>query len=227
MSIVTKENQRLYLSSWEYNAARIISELANIVKNNGGQVKPTNCAVISNRSLKASIQEAAERVTALTDAIKERGNNETRSEALERHSADLARLQAIGNDPITVTHTSYITFTQGGTYYYYQVDNNPFFDFYYIKTPIYSGKRSKDSCLEQDKKEWLFDCFFGFETCAGDITEAANLVYNMLMNANDSVIRKDSKKARVENRYNDGYHIETIYSPERFEAIEWEDKNNV
>lgn len=30
--IVMKENERLYLRSWEYNAARTITELAAIVK---------------------------------------------------------------------------------------------------------------------------------------------------------------------------------------------------
>ena len=55
MSIVTKDNERLYLKSWQYNAARILSELANIVKTNGGRVQPLKTAIISDRSLSYTI----------------------------------------------------------------------------------------------------------------------------------------------------------------------------
>lgn len=221
MSIVTTDKQRLYLSSWEYNAAKIISEIANIVENKGGRVKLTNTAIISNRTLKSSIDEATERVDSLTTAITERGNTDMRTTALINYSKNLAELKAINNDPILVTHTSYITFIHDDVYYYYQVDDNPFFEFYYIKTPITGGKRSRDASMEEDKKEWLFDCFFDFNAGNQDITEAANLIYNMLLNAKNTLIMRDSKKQRVENRYNSGYHMEIITTPERIETIEF------
>ena len=50
MAIVTKDGTRLYLTTWEYNAARIITELAKIVKNHDGRVKPAHTAIISDRS---------------------------------------------------------------------------------------------------------------------------------------------------------------------------------
>lgn len=50
MAIVFNDGERLYLRAWEYNAARIITELAQIVQNHGGRVKPTHTAIISNRS---------------------------------------------------------------------------------------------------------------------------------------------------------------------------------
>ena len=68
MAIVHKDGERLDLTTWEYNASRIISELANIVENHGGRVKPTNTAIISDRSAKEEVE------------------------------------------PITVTHTSYISY---------------------------------------------------------------------------------------------------------------------
>ncbi len=37
--LVSKENERLYLSTWEYNEARIMSKLAEIVVENGGRVQ--------------------------------------------------------------------------------------------------------------------------------------------------------------------------------------------
>ena len=85
MAIVTKDGERLYLRAWEYNAARIITELARIIENHGGRVKPTNTAIISDRSAEEE------------------------------------------SDPITLTHTSYISFVLDETFYYYQVDDNPFF----------------------------------------------------------------------------------------------------
>jgi hypothetical protein len=179
MAIVIKDGERLYLRAWEYNAARIITELANIVNNHGGRVKPTHTAIISDRSAEEE------------------------------------------NEPITVTHTTYISFVLDETYYYYQVNKNPFFEFYYNKTPIKNGKYSKDAGLEADKKEWLFDCFFKSNCGQPDIIEAANLIFNMLCNAPMSKIIRDSHKQRVPNTYNNGYHMETVYRPERIANIEF------
>lgn len=179
MAIAMRDGERLYLRAWEYNTARIITELANIVKNHGGRVKTTNKAIISDRS-----------------ADKEA-------------------------EPITVTHTSYISFVLDETYYYYQVDDNPFFDFYYRKTPIKNSKRSRDTGLEADKKEWVFDCFFGSNCEQEDIIEAANLIFNMLCNAPMSKIIRGKHKQRVANIYNEGWHFETVYTPERLENVDF------
>lgn len=179
MAIVTKDGTRLYLRSWEYNAARIITELAKVIENHGGRVKPTNTAIISDR------------------------NAEEESE------------------PITVTHTSYISFVLDETYYHYQVDDNPFFDFHWRKTPIKNGNRPKDTALETDKKEWLYDCFLKSNCGQPDIIEAANLIFNMLCNAPMSKIIRESYKQRVPNTYNNGYHMETMYKPERIAKVEF------
>lgn len=179
MAIVFNDGERLYLRAWEYNVARIITELANIVKSHGGRVKPTHTAIISNRS------------------------TEEKSE------------------PIAVTHTSYISFILDETYYYYQVNDNPFFEFYYNKTPIKNGKRSRDAGLEGDKKEWVFDCFFGNNCGDSDIIEAANLIFKMLCNAPMSKIIRSRHKQRVPNTYDEGWHFETVYAPERLENIDF------
>ena len=179
MAIVFKERERLYLRAWEYNAARIVTELANIVNNHGGRVKPTYTAIISNRS---ATEEA---------------------------------------EPIAVTHTSYISFVLDDTHYYYQVNDNPFFEFYWNKTPIKNGMRSRDAGLEGDKKEWLYDCFFGSKCGQPDIIEAANSIFNMLCNAPMSKSIRDRRKQRVPNTYNDGCHFETVYAPERLEKIDF------
>ena len=199
--IITRENERLYLTSWNYNAALVLSELAKIVINNGGNVKPTKTAIISNRSVDAVIRE-----------------NENR---IERLISENESLKGINNEPIKVTHLTYINFTIDGVYYSYSVDDNPFFPFYIYKTPIKDGKRSADAAGVEDKKEWLFDCFLKMNCSKSDIVEAANIIFNMLINSNNSPIIRNSCRQRVPNTYNNGYHYETIYNKERFVDIDF------
>lgn len=178
---VMKANERLYLRAWEYNAARILSELANIVRNNGGKVKPTKNAIVSDR------------------------DNEGQSK----------------NEPIVVTHTGHISFVQDGTHYYYQVDVNPFSPFYYHKTPVRNGKYSLDSVLDEDKKEWLFNCYLKSNCSDENIQEGANRIYTMLINAENTPIRRDKERRRVPNTYNDYYHEEDVYKPERHAKVDY------
>lgn len=180
--IVTQENQRLYLSTWDYNFSRILSKLAEIVENNGGRVKPLNHAIIQNRDY----------------SPEERGSTE-----------------------IVVTHTSYISFILDGFYYYYQADGNPFFPFYFSKLPVVNGKYPRAAYLDNDKKKWLYDCFLSKSCCNADVTEAANLIFNMLCNAAPSKIIRECKRQRVPNAYNSGYHYETVYAQERFAKIDF------
>lgn len=219
--IVIKENQRLYLTAWNYNAARIMSELAKIVENNGGRYKPTNDAIISDRSCAEKIREYEEKLSLYKRIVSEGLGNEHTIKAIDFMEKEIDRLKKVNDDPIRVTHTTYISFILDGLYYYYQVDDNPFFDFFYSKTPVKNGKHSRDAALEKDKKEWLFDCFFCSGCSEADVKEAAHLIFNMLVNAKNSVIIRDSKKRRVKNTYDSRYHYETIYSPERLEEIDF------
>lgn len=179
--IVTQENQRLYLSTWEYNVSRILTELAKIVTDNGGRVKPLKNAIINDRN---------------TD-----------------------------DEPILVTHTNYINFVFDDFYYYYQIDGNPFFEFYYRKAFIKNGCYSRNVYLMEDKKDWLHDCFFQRDCSSGDssgdITEAAISIFNMLVQAKPSQIHRESKRKRVANIYDNGYHYETITTAEQFQKIDF------
>lgn len=179
MAYITKDGERLYLKTWEYNAARIMSALALIVENHGGRVKPTKIGIISDRDT-------------------------------EKTSV-----------PITVTHTTFINFVLDDIYYYYQVDDNPFFDFYYSKTPIKNGSYSGDAMLEADKKEWLCDCYFNSNCAKSEITEGASLIFDMLRSAPLSTIFRDSYKKTVANTYNDGWHKELVCVPERMVKVEF------
>lgn len=49
--IVLKENERHHATSWQYNSARILTRLAQLITAQGGKVKPLPPAVLSNRNL--------------------------------------------------------------------------------------------------------------------------------------------------------------------------------
>lgn len=218
--IVTKENERLYPATWEYNAARITTELAKIVENHGGRVKHGRAAVISNRTLSGAILEKEQRIAQLK-ALNAENEKEIRTAAIKTFEKEIEELKQINNDPRRVTHTGYIQFVFENNYYYFSTDSNPFFPFHYFKTPVINNQYSKDACCEEDKKEWLFDCFFTWDCNDAEIKEGANLIFNMLCNAPVSHIRRDETRRRVANTYNNGFHYETVYAPERFAKIDF------
>ena len=118
------------------------------------------------------------------------------------------------NEPIQVTHTTYISFVLDDMYYYYQIDDNPFFDFYYQKTPIKNNKRYKHVYLQEDKKEWLYDCFFAIDCNDNYIRDGANMIYNMLINAPVGELYTHEKRIKVNNIYDNGCYYETISNVE-------------
>ena len=222
--LVTKKNERLYPPTWEYNTARVLTELAKIIVSNGGKVKPLNDAVISNRSYDSMKREYLGKIKNCAK-IREKVSNKAHAaditNAIARYCNILAELEKVDNTPIIVTHTSYINFVLDGFYYYYEVDDNPFFEFNYIKTPINNGQYSKDACLKNDEKDWLCDQLFSISCSNKDVVESAQFIFNMLVNASPSIVRRDGKKHRVHNAFNSGYHYETIYYPERFGKIDF------
>ena len=215
---VMKDGDKLYLSNWGYNASRIMTALATIVENNGGKVRPQKKPVIVNRTLNSAIRECKEKI----ERVENLEPNEKRNFYLKNQREELEKMESIKNDPIMVTHTTWIHFVLDNTMYTFDVSENPFFDFHYSKTPIINNKYSVDAYRMEDKKEWLFDCFFSFSASDEDVKEAANLIFNMLVNTKNSEIHREGRKQRVPNTYNSGYHYEMVYRPERFETLgEW------
>lgn len=221
----TKENSTLYLSTWNYNAALIIEELRKIVINNGGRVKPTTTGFIVNRAIDDEIQDKKIHIEKLNNCIANADSENQKAKLIVAKTGfeeRIAKLQAINNDPIHISGApSYITFIYEGIQYYYQTDNNPFFEFYFTKAPIKNNKVSLDIPLTEDKKEWLYDCFF-FACCSrDDIVEAANMIFNMLVSAPIEKPVIDKHKRRVTNLYDSGYHYEWIAEKERFQEIDF------
>ena len=223
--IVLKDNERLYPASWEYNSCRITSEIARIVKDNGGTVAPQKSAIISNRTADSAISEYAERIKNYAAHLEQTDDAERRARlenAIRENREKLEAAQARENGPYTTTCNGYISFALDGMYYSFDTDRNPFFDFHFWKTPIRDGKRSRDACGENfDKSEWLTDDMITRSASSADIREAANIIFNRMLKAPKSEIRRDSTRRRVTNTYNNGYHYETVFAPEHFEKLEW------
>ena len=212
---VSRDNERLYLNSWNYNAALILAELAKIIENKGGRVKPgLHTAVISNRSLEGKIKEVKDRIKSL-ESIEE---TEEIKFAIENLSKEF---ESIDNEPITVTHTSYISFIFDDFYYYYWVDDNPFFDFCYKKNHIKDGKYISNTYHRKDKQSWWNNCFLSFRCSEADRKEGANLIFNMLVSAEPSEIYREEEKRKVPNTYNDGWHWEKVIKPNQYKKIDF------
>lgn len=216
MLYFTKENQTLYPSNFTYNSALIIEELKKIVINNGGRVKERRPGYIVNRTLTEAIRETSAKIEKV-EAAAERADDAELREKRTRYAGELRdklnKYKSINNAPVLITSGTNIRFILDNYIYYYQFDENPFFDFYFTKSPIRDGEYSKDIPLESDKKEWMLDCHL-FCTCTDEERrEAANLIYNMLVSAPVGLPLLNRKRVRVPNIYDGGYHYE--YKTER------------
>lgn len=213
--IVMKDNQRLYATSWQYNSARILTRLAQLVTAQGGKVRPLHPAVLSDRNLEDACTTTQRRLESSYNAGPTSHPKE-RETQISNLQNELARFQAIPNAPITVTHTSYISFAMNGLYYSYQLDDNPFLPFYYMKTPIENGTYSGDACLANEPKPWLNDNSFIRYGCSdSEIETAAQAILALLLAAPLSTLRHDTQRTRVPNIYDSGYHFENVPVKER------------
>lgn len=231
--IVYKENQRFYLNPWGYNACRIMSTLAEIVIAHGGNVKPTIPCMVSDRHKYDALDELKKEKECIEwnmdmdvfddDPVKQKKYVEKLKNRLKSVEMNIRKCEdEINYDkPIPVTHTSYITFELDGVYYYYQLDDNPFFEFHYVKTPITEKGYSKDTYMMEDEKKWVYDCYFKSDCPSEMIVDASIAIFEMLVASDYSPIHRDSKRTRVRNTYNNGYHYETIYAKERFAQIDF------
>lgn len=206
------EGRTLYLTAWNYNAARLLTALENIVVNNGGKVKPGVKYFAENRSWNSAKRELAAKIEHAEKAMAEFGETEKRMEYKKSLIAELERYENMGDKCVEVKHTTYITFVIGGFYYNFSMDDNPFFPFHFCKIPVKDGMVDTDVYYAEDKKEWLYDCFMKSGCSDADIVEGANLILNMLQNAPHSQSSRSFvyESRRVKNTYNDDWHVERV-----------------
>lgn len=203
-----RENvEKRYLNTWHYNAALILTELENIVKNNGGELCATweynnppmwltdrKQYLITNRSLSEIIHKEEEMLSRL--------ENLGRADAARETREKIAQYKAMCNDPILTFYADYlyINFVIDGYFYSFSMDRNPFFEFYFAKVKIEDENRiNRNYFLQEDRKEWLYDCFFRVNCSNADRREAANLICNMLLNADCNRKYNDKKRKPYTN----------------------------
>lgn len=201
MTNQTIENR--YLSTWHYNAALILGEIETIVKNNGGALCRTweynnppawltnrKQYLITNRTLTEAIHKENELLTRLEKLGRTDAARETREK--------IARYEALNNNPVLSYYADYlyINFVIDDHFYSFSMDRNPFFEFYFARVKIEEGNKiNRNYYLQEDSKQWLYDCFFHVDCSASDRREAANLICNMLLTAdNNRTYREKNRK---------------------------------
>lgn len=214
------KRERLYLNSYEYNAARILSALAVIVENNGGEViykKYDSEYELTNRTAFEKLYSEEATAERIEEVYKEHKDEKCKSylEAAKKRveEAKAATHTPEAETPIICSHKSYIRFVYENYYYSYNIDSNPFFEFYICKAPIKTenNRRTYDAnrYLIESSKSWLYDVFFEQGAAEADIKEAANLLFNELVKAPAGELVTD--RQRVSNTYDNRYHYERIH----------------
>ena len=204
---MTNNIEKRYLTSWHYNAALILTELENIVKNNGGALCATwqynnppawlterKQYLIVNRTISEAINKERELLTRLEKI--------GRTDAARETLGKIAQYEAINNEPVPTHYADYlyINFVLDGHFYSFSMDRNPFFDFHFAKMKIEEGNKiNQNYYLRDDPKKWLYDCFLYMNCSAADIREAANLIYNMLLTADNNCTYHDKNRKPYSN----------------------------
>lgn len=219
---VSRENERLYLTSWEYNAARLLARLEKVVSDNGGSVivrDYNRYALVSDRTLTACIDDLKSKrdaVKTALDADLGDGHDAGRRAALQGYSSRLEKYLSFDNAPIRCRWFTYISFVLDGVYYAINLDDNMFFPFTYQKIKLNSDNSyCGDYYAETLTKEWLFDSFLRCGCSEDDIKESAEMLYNVLIKNRFSGRHVEKERRRVPNVYDGGYHYETIVKPGR------------
>lgn len=203
----TENVQKRYLNAWNYNAAHILEELETIIKNNGGVLCTTweygnppawlterKQYLITNRSLSEALHKERE----FLERLERLGRADTAHKTREK----IAQYEAINNDPTLSYYGDYlyINFVLDGIYYSYSMDSNPFFEFYFARVKIEEGNKiNRNYYLQSDLKKWWDDCFWRVNCSKSDIREAANLIYNMLLTAENCRTYKEKNRKPYTN----------------------------
>ena len=226
MAIVWKDGERLYLTNWEYNMARVISELARLIQDRGGRCKRLPYAMVTNRTSYNKAVELKSKVELYEQNINKYSNAELIEKlktALEKTRAEYEQAKAAADNekPVKVEYTSYIDFVLNDTRYYFQIDNNPFFPVLASKTPVKNGKYSRDAVLGECNTEWAIDELILRSATDTTVKTTAARILEHLTGEKNSPIYRDGKKQRVSNIYDGGYHYEMIYRPERVATLDY------
>ena len=230
------QDQILYPAFWDYSFNLILNELAAIVNENGGKVQPHkfNTGLIVNRTLLEAIDkkkddfESFKRFFADMHKDGKMTNDEyTRriDHMTKEYTKELQELDAIENNPVKANYPDYIIFTLDGVYYYLNYSDA---QFCYVcnKQKVRDGGIISKDVYSTEISGAFWDGlnttdFYNKELYAEKIKQAAQKLYTELLECKFGGIYRESHKTRVPNRYNSGYHYETIFAKERTEKIDF------
>lgn len=220
--------ERLYLHADRINRARMLDQIAENVLKEGGQIikgrywKETEMHGLFN------ISELSSRLESTTKVLKdiEEGKKERSEKAVnalkiiqKKTAEELETARAKQEETLYINKycsvswcSLSLTFTLNETYYYISLNDNPLFPVNYIKARIIKGQY-KNSYMEELEHAPLYDEMFRYNCTAEGISAAAAAWYAELKASNYSKVYQESRRQRVANTYNNGYHYETIYSP--------------
>lgn len=216
-----KKIEKLYLSTSRYNTAQLLEELRNEVLEKGGSIVKSRYGAdlyqIQNRTITSAIVELTNKIERL-ESVKAK-NEDLRKKTIAAHEKDLSKYRSIKNDFIEVHQVNYLYFILDGIYYYIDFDENPFFPARYYKIKIDETLKIVGSHYldELQNKDMILNNIYDLEN---DNRAGALLLLETLQNAAFSVKYRNGKKRRVPNYYNNGYHYEMIYEPEKVTIID-------
>lgn len=210
--------EKLYLKGWEYNSYLIINKLAEIIKENGGEIvndfpylNTYHKKEITNRSITEAIA-GCERILCGKTEEQIKGNQF----AIQKQK-ELEELRKIDNESIQVLFSNYINFKLDDYIYYIQLQDNPFFEDYIQKETIAEEKGGEyivkyNHYMENLNKNWIEEAegikSFYQTLSKKQIEILAKRLFEQIKNARPSEIVTNKK--RVSNYYNNGYHYENI-----------------
>ena len=214
-----KEGQTLYLSVYHYNLVLILEELKKLVIENGGKVKQNTHGFIVNRSILEALEEKKNHLEWLKKYMEEHTDKQIKTDSLQ---AEIERLEAADNAPVSVSNTGYISFILDGFHYYIQ--KSEYSELQFRKAAILDGgKVSREYPLDLVPIDnyclHVFHCTLSSPEIETYRKEAAKALFEYLTGAKETEKVIYSKRVRVANRYNGGYHYETVKEKEQFEAL--------
>lgn len=221
MPIFTREGETLHLAAWEYHAALTMEALKQLAVRNGARLcsadrykddifAASKHGFIVNRTQNEIIHELESTAKRCDDA-----GVEVPPDILEK----IARYKNFPNEPVPVGCSVYlsVSFVMGGVYYSFSMDANPFFDCYYTKAEVFDlGGRNvcADSYAEVVPDSWYSSLPLCSLVDDEIIRQTADNIFTNLEAAEFSKhVKPDTKRIRVPNIHNDGYHYETVSTP--------------
>lgn len=188
----------LYLPTYEYNVARMFTQLHGIAKQNGARF------VEASRYNRDIFKEQSKPVYIANRSLEEHIKN------VERHFK--SDILSIDNTPQIVTNTSHLEFVIDKMFYGISLHSmNPFCrEVFYLKIPVLQDNKIYDACYELLCNEWPnFTLATEYQTSLQDINFIASFLFNKMMKANKTM-NIPTKAVQVENLYDGGYHIEKL-----------------